>query len=170
MAERSSGTRKRSSSSGGSSNGTSRSSGSGSRSSGKSTRSSRSSSSSSRSSSGSSRGSSSGSRSSSSGSGSRSSSSGSGSRKSNNKVTGRDAIERAREEAADLLGRPIESVLGLEPEEKGGWRVVVEVVELERIPRSTDVLGAYAITLDKSGELTAARRERRYYRNQADEE
>jgi hypothetical protein len=85
-------------------------------------------------------------------------------------VTGRDAIDRAREEAADLLGRPIQSVLGLEPEDGGGWRVTVEVVELERIPRSTDVLGAYAITLDKSGELTAARRERRYYRNQADEE
>jgi gas vesicle protein GvpO len=120
--------------------------------------------------------------SSSSGSGSRSSSgssrsssgggrsSGSSSRKSNNKVTGRDAIERAREEATDLLRRPIESVLGLEPEDGGGWRVIVEVVELERIPRSTDVLGAYAITLDKSGELTAARRERRYYRNQADQE
>jgi Gas vesicle synthesis protein GvpO len=145
MAERSSGTSKRSSSSG----------------------------SGSRSSSGSSRSSSSGSRSSSGRSRSSSGSSGSSggsNRKSNNKVTGRDAIERAREEAIDLLRRPIESVLGLEPEDGGGWRVIVEVVELERIPRSTDVLGAYAITLDKSGELTAARRERRYYRNQADQE
>jgi gas vesicle protein GvpO len=174
MAERSSGTSKRSSSK--SSNGSS-SSGSGSRSSSgggrSSSGSSRSSSGSSRSSSGSSRSSSSSSRSSSSGNRSSSGgnrSSGSTSRKSNNKVTGRDAIERAREEAADLLRRPIESVLGLEPEDGGGWRVIVEVVELERIPRSTDVLGAYAITLDKSGELAAARRERRYYRNQADEE
>jgi hypothetical protein len=85
-------------------------------------------------------------------------------------VSGRDAIDRARSEAADLLGRPIESVLGLEPDDSKGWRVTVEVVELERIPRSTDVLGAYVISLDKSGELTGARRERRYYRNQADEE
>jgi hypothetical protein len=61
-------------------------------------------------------------------------------------------------------------VLGLEPDDDNGWKVLVEVVELERIPRSTDVLGAYAITLDKRGELMGCRRERRYYRNQADEE
>jgi hypothetical protein len=70
-----------------------------------------------------------------------------------------------------MLGRPIESVMGLEPGDDGnGWKVTLEVVELERIPRSTDVLGAYVISLDKSGELTGARRARRYYRNQADEE
>jgi hypothetical protein len=102
-------------------------------------------------------------------SGSRSSN-GSSSRRSNSKLSGREAIERALSEAGDLLGRPIESVLGLESDDREGWRVTVEVVELERIPRSTDVLGAYVITLDKSGELTGTRRERRYYRNQADEE
>jgi hypothetical protein len=68
-----------------------------------------------------------------------------------------------------MLGWSVESVLGLEPDDSNGWKVTVEVVELERIPRSTDVLGAYVISLDKSGELTGARRERRYYRNQADE-
>ena len=101
---------------------------------------------------------------------SRSGSNGTTSRRSNSKLSGREAIQRALSEAGDLLGRPIESVLGLEPDDSKGWRVTVEVVELERIPRSTDVLGAYVITLDKSGELTGARRERRYYRNQADEE
>jgi hypothetical protein len=69
-----------------------------------------------------------------------------------------------------MLGRPVESVMGLEPDDGNGWKVTLEVVELERIPRSTDVLGAYVISLDKGGELTGARRERRYYRNQADEE
>jgi hypothetical protein len=104
----------------------------------------------------------------SSGSGRRSN--GSSSRRSTSKLSGREAVQRALSEAGDLLGRPIESVLGLEPDDGNGWRVTVEVVELERIPRSTDVLGAYVITLDKSGELTGTRRERRYYRNQADEE
>ena len=68
-----------------------------------------------------------------------------------------------------MLGRPVESVLGLESDDGDGWKVTLEVVELERIPRSTDVLGAYVISLDKDGELMGARRERRYYRNQADE-
>jgi hypothetical protein len=102
-------------------------------------------------------------------SGSRSSN-GSTSRRSNSKLSGPEAIKRARESAAEMLGRPVESVLGLEPDDSNGWKVTVEVVELERIPRSTDVLGAYVMSLDKSGDLTAARRERRYYRNQADEE
>jgi hypothetical protein len=92
------------------------------------------------------------------------------SRRNSSKLSGREAVERVRDEAAELLGRPIESVLGLEPDDNGGWTVTVDVVELERIPHSTDVLGSYAITLDKSGELTGWRRQRRYYRNQADED
>jgi len=98
------------------------------------------------------------------------SSNGPSKRRSNSKLSGPEAIKRARESATEMLGRPVESVLGLEPDDGNGWKVTVEVVELERIPRSTDVLGAYVMSLDKSGELTAARRERRYYRNQADEE
>src|SRR5438874_13800597 len=89
-------------------------------------------------------------------------------RRANRKLSGREAIDRVLEEAAELMGRPIESVVGLEPDDDGGWTVTVDVVELERIPHSTDVLGSYAITVDKSGELTGWRRRRRYYRNQAD--
>jgi len=85
-------------------------------------------------------------------------------------LSGREAIERVRAELPRLLGRPIESVLGLERDEDSGWRVTVQVVELSRIPSSTDVLGAYAVSLDGDGELTGYRRRRRYYRNQADED
>jgi hypothetical protein len=91
-------------------------------------------------------------------------------RSSNNHMTGREAIERVRTEIADVLGRPIEAVLGLESGEDSTWTVTVQVVELERIPHSTDVLGSYAVTLDSDGELTGCRRQRRYYRNQADED
>lgn len=143
MAERS--TRKRgSSSSGGGSRSGSGSSGSGSRSSGGGSRSP--------------------------GSSSRSSGGRSTNGSSSTKLTGSEAIRRARASAIELLGRRAEGVLGLEPDDSNGWKVTLEIVELERIPRSTDVLGAYVISLDKSGELTGARRERRYYRNQADEE
>jgi hypothetical protein len=56
--------------------------------------------------------------------------------------------------------------------EKDGsaWTVTVEVVELARIPNTTDVLGSYQVTLDREGEVTAARRIRRYYRSQAGED
>ena len=88
----------------------------------------------------------------------------------NHRLSGREAIDRVRRELPELLGHNVDSVLGLESDEKNGWTVTVQVVELERIPRSTDVLGAYAVTLDKDGEFVGVRRSRRYYRNQADED
>ena len=87
------------------------------------------------------------------------------------KLSARQAIEHVRDEFPALLGRPIESVLGVErSDDDGGWMVTVQVVELERIPRSTDVLGAYAVELDKDGELLGYRRRRRFNRSQADED
>jgi Gas vesicle synthesis protein GvpO len=86
-------------------------------------------------------------------------------------LSGRDVIERVRRELPELLGRPVESVLGLERDgDNGEWRVTVQVVELSRIPSTTDVLGSYAVVVDGDGELTGYRRQRRYYRNQADED
>jgi hypothetical protein len=83
-------------------------------------------------------------------------------------LSGREIIARVRRDLPELLGRPIESVLGLERDEDDGWEVTVQVVELARIPHSTDVLGAYAVKLDGEGELVGWRRSRRYHRNQAD--
>jgi hypothetical protein len=91
-------------------------------------------------------------------------------RNSRGRLSGREAIERVRRELPEMLGHPVDSVLGLEPDDSKGWTVTVQVVELSRIPHSTDVLGAYAVTLDEHGELLAYKRRRRYYRNQADED
>ena len=56
--------------------------------------------------------------------------------------------------------------------EKNGtdWTVTVEVVELERIPNTTDVLGVYEVMVDKNGDLTGTRRTRRFYRSEAGED
>ncbi|MDQ6817594.1 MAG: gas vesicle protein, partial [Actinomycetota bacterium] len=89
--------------------------------------------------------------------------------RSSDPLSGRDAIERVRTELPELLGRPIEGVLGLQRDD-GGWKVTVQAVELARIPRSTDVLGSYEVVLDGSGELTGYKRTRRFSRGQADED
>jgi Gas vesicle synthesis protein GvpO len=89
---------------------------------------------------------------------------------SSGRLSAREAVESVRDEFPSLLGRPVESVLGVERGEGDGWLVTVQVIELERIPRSTDVLGAYAVELDKSGEMVGYRRRRRYNRSQADED
>lgn len=85
-------------------------------------------------------------------------------------LSAREAVGRVREEFPELLGRPLEAVLGVERDENSGWMVTVQIVELSRIPNSTDVLGAYAVTLDKDGEMIGYRRRRRYNRSQADED
>jgi hypothetical protein len=85
-------------------------------------------------------------------------------------ISARDAVQSVREDFPGLFGRPVESVLGVERDEDSGWTVTVQVVELERVPRSTDILGAYAVYLDPDGELIGYHRRRRYHRSQADED
>jgi hypothetical protein len=85
-------------------------------------------------------------------------------------LSAKDAAQRVREDLPELLGRPIESVLGIKRSDDDGWEVTVAVVELSRIPNSTDVLGAYRVILNTDGELDGYQRQRRYNRAQADED
>ena len=50
-----------------------------------------------------------------------------------------------------------------------GWRVEVELVELERAPATTNILATYEVEMDDDCSLVAYRRLRRYYRNAAEE-
>jgi hypothetical protein len=81
----------------------------------------------------------------------------------------REVVGEAVEQVQELIGRPVEAVTGMEKDGRE-WKVTVEVVELARIPNTTDVLGKYEVTLDKDGEVTSARRTRRYYRSEAGED
>jgi hypothetical protein len=78
----------------------------------------------------------------------------------------RKVASRAREQLEDLLGKPVDSVSGLE-RTHDGWVVVLEVVELQRIPESTDVLASYELELD--GDLNFRRYQQagRYTRSQS---
>jgi hypothetical protein len=76
-------------------------------------------------------------------------------------------VATAREQLAALLGKEADSVSSLQRTEDG-WRVTLEVVEVSRIPESTDVLASYEVELDGDRNLVSYRRGRRYYRSQAD--
>ena len=80
-----------------------------------------------------------------------------------------EAVEEARRQLGEMIGRPVESVFGMERDDDDNWRMSIEVVELARIPNSTDVLGSYDVTLDGDGDVVSYRRTRRYARSQADE-
>jgi Gas vesicle synthesis protein GvpO len=90
--------------------------------------------------------------------------------RSRSRTSAREAVQRVREELPALLGKPVESVLGVQRDDEGGWHVIVQVVELARVPNSSDVLGAYLVTLDDEGEIEGYQRQRRYVRSQPDED
>ena len=74
----------------------------------------------------------------------------------------------AREQLASLLGKRADAVSGLERTDDG-WVVTLDVVELARIPESTDVLASYELELDHDRNLVRYSRGRRFYRSQADD-
>jgi hypothetical protein len=62
-----------------------------------------------------------------------------------------------------------ESVSSLHRGEDGKWNVIVEVLELSRVPSTDDVIGSYEVELDEEGELIGYQRIRRYPRSKADD-
>jgi gas vesicle protein GvpO len=78
-----------------------------------------------------------------------------------------DVIAKAREQLAGLIGREPETVSGIERAD-GHWSVSLEVVELNRVPETTDVLATYEVVLDDDGNVSRLRQTRRYLRSQTD--
>lgn len=70
---------------------------------------------------------------------------------------------------SELTNRQVEGVTALHKNDDG-WQVELEVLELQRIPTTTDVLATYEVSLDSSGEMQGYRRIRRYVRGQAEGE
>jgi hypothetical protein len=76
------------------------------------------------------------------------------------------AVRAAREQLRALNGKEAESVSSF-GRTRDGWRVTLEVLELERIPQTTDVLGSYLVELDRDRNLVAYEQLRRYHRSEA---
>jgi heat shock protein HslJ len=82
------------------------------------------------------------------------------------KLNGATAAALAREQLEQLTGHPVEAITGLTRQEDG-WTAMAEVVELHRVPPTTDILATYRVELDDDGDLMGYERVNRYYRNQA---
>jgi hypothetical protein len=81
----------------------------------------------------------------------------------------RQLLDVAREQVADVTGQPVETVSGLHRDGDGAWIVNVEVLELERVPNTMDLLATYEVTLSDDGELLGFERRRRYHRAAVDD-
>jgi hypothetical protein len=53
--------------------------------------------------------------------------------------------------------------------EQDGWSVLVDVVELERVPSTTSVMATYRVDVDGSGALSGYERLRRFNRGSVDQ-
>ncbi|HZC75228.1 MAG TPA: gas vesicle protein GvpO [Gaiellaceae bacterium] len=80
-----------------------------------------------------------------------------------------DVAGQARELLRSVRGVEAESVSGIGRTSSNGWKVTLEVVELRRIPESTDVLASYEVELDGDGRFLGFSRGRRYNRSQAED-
>jgi hypothetical protein len=78
------------------------------------------------------------------------------------------AARAARTLLDDLIGHATEGVSGVRRTDDG-WCVLVDVLELPRIPDTTSLLATYEVQLDQRGALLEYRRLRRYRRGAADE-
>lgn len=88
----------------------------------------------------------------------------------NGRLRFRDAVQVARECLESVAGKQPESVSGANRSDDGGWVISFDVVELDRVPSSTDVLATYEVALDAAGELDDLTRVRRFSRAQASED
>jgi hypothetical protein len=79
-----------------------------------------------------------------------------------------EAIRAAVAQFRTLTGREPDGVTGVRKIGDGGWSVLVDVVELERIPATTTVMATYRVDVDPGGELLACERLRRYTRGTTD--
>ena len=85
----------------------------------------------------------------------------------NRKADTLEVVKEAAKQLTVLTGRRPEKVLGLEHQDDR-WKVSFELLEMERIPHSTDLLGCYVVEVDDDGDLLSYERRRRYSRGQAD--
>ncbi|WP_328452945.1 MULTISPECIES: gas vesicle protein GvpO [unclassified Amycolatopsis] len=83
-------------------------------------------------------------------------------------LTAARAIRAATEVFVAITGRQPDGVTGARQTAERGWSVLIDVVELERIPATTSVIGTYRVDVDSAGELVSYERIRRFTRGTTD--
>jgi hypothetical protein len=79
----------------------------------------------------------------------------------------RQVVRTALVQFAELSGQEPDRVSGIRPADDG-WSLLVDVVDLERVPATTSVMSTYRVDVDENGELTGYERIRRFTRSSVD--
>ena len=81
-------------------------------------------------------------------------------------MNGAEVVQLAKNQLTQITGLKPDTVSGM-IQEKDGWHITIEMIELKRIPASTDVLGTYESLVDDAGQLINYKRLRHYCRSDA---
>ena len=80
-----------------------------------------------------------------------------------------DVVERAKRQLAEVTGfQPVAA--GASYRDAKGWHVSVDMLEMARLPDSTDLLGTYVVELDQEGSMVRFEKKRSRLRGQPYEE
>ena len=79
-----------------------------------------------------------------------------------------EAADSALREFARFTGLTPEGISGARPE-GGGWSLLVDVRELERVPDTTSVMATYRVDVDRHGHIESYERLRRFVRSATDQ-
>ena len=74
-----------------------------------------------------------------------------------------EIVRSAKEQLTELTGLEADAVSALERYDNG-WRVTLDLIEMRRIPDSTDLMGTFEAEIDDGGNLLTYKRTRRYCR------
>ena len=74
-----------------------------------------------------------------------------------------DVAERAKRQLAEVTGFKPVAAVGSYRDAKG-WHVSVDMLEMARLPDSTDLLGTYVVELDEEGNMIKFEKKRTHLR------
>jgi hypothetical protein len=83
-------------------------------------------------------------------------------------LSAKEMTRAALDALRELTGREPEAATGLMWDGEA-WLVTVDVLELARIPNTTDLIATYVVELDGDGNLSGYKRTRRFQRGAAEE-
>jgi hypothetical protein len=85
------------------------------------------------------------------------------------RLSANELSQAAMTTVEELTGYQPEAVTGLEWDGEL-WQVTVDVLELERIPNTMDLLASYVVQLDEEGNLRGYKRTSRFQRSKVTQE
>jgi Gas vesicle synthesis protein GvpO len=82
----------------------------------------------------------------------------------------RELLNIARQQVAEVTGHAVEGISGFQRDGDNGWTVTVEVLELQRVPSTMDLMASYEVSITEDGDVQGFTRRRRYHRSAVDGE